>query len=308
MPPTPAPAVASVDVGTVRQRFNFDWAMSDPVDGVDTYWWWARSVRVDPGEVIADDDNGSLWSVPFTTDGADEVTFGTPVRVRETFVPVGQGDGVTASAVVARRGQRVAASGLDRPAKPKPHTSASSTIEGQEARMTEEQLARIGLPADATDDQIDARIDALAALEDPTPDPAVVTDPPITEPTAAREPVAASGLVSVDAATLEQLHADASAGREAREQQRAEDRDRVIGAAVAEGRIAPARREHYRTLWASDADGTRTLLTAAPDAGGLAPGLIPLSELGHAGGADASSADAEYDRVLAARGLKPARQ
>lgn len=278
MPPIPAP-VASVDVGTIRHRFNFDWAMSDPVDDVDTYWWWARSVRVDPGEVIADDDEGNLWSVPFTTGGEDAVTFGAPVRVRETFVPVGQGDGVTASAVVARRGQRVAASGLDRPAKPQPHTSASSTIDGQEARMTEEQLARIGLPADATDEQIDVRIDALAALEDsaPEPDAPVVPDPPITEPTdqPMLDPAVQERELVALRAALTRLSASETdlAARE-----RSATRERVLSAAVASGRITPHERG---AVWEPFYDASPAAATERLES--LPATRVPLSELGHAG-------------------------
>src|ERR1044072_7770248 len=73
--PMPETVAASVDVNTIRERFNFDWAMSEPVDGLDTYYWWAISVRVDPAEVIAEDEEGQLWSVSWSTGGKNENTF-----------------------------------------------------------------------------------------------------------------------------------------------------------------------------------------------------------------------------------------
>ena len=73
---------------------------------------------------------------------------------------------------------------------------------------------------------------------------------------------------------------------------------RVIAAAVAEGRIPTSRIRHYADAWQANPDGTRTLLTAAPDKGGLAPGLPP-SGAQTAG----QQADREYRDVLAARGL-----
>jgi hypothetical protein len=42
-------------------------------------------VWVDPNQVIADDDEGHLFRVPFTTDDNGNVTFGDPVRVMQEF-------------------------------------------------------------------------------------------------------------------------------------------------------------------------------------------------------------------------------
>lgn len=273
------PVRASVDIATVRDRFNFDWAMSDPIDGVDTYWWWAISIRVDPAEVIADDGEGNLWSVPFTTDGEDQVTFGEPVRVRQTFVPVQAGEGVMATAVVTRRRQQVLAEQLDRPTKPDRESNpaaASAGPDNEEHPMDDtvrQALARQhGLDPDtATEDEVNAAV--IAASETPEPEE---TPAPEAEHVETPEPVAASA--AVDPEALAQLQADAAAGRQAAETLATQARDTAINAAIGEGRIAPARRAHYEAAWAADQDGTRRLLTASVDDGGLAPGLVPVGK------------------------------
>lgn len=276
-----APAtLASVDVSTVAHRFNWEWA-TDPqsFDGADTYWWYAVSVRVDPAEIIADDGEGNLWSIPFSTDGEDQVTFGTPVRVRETFVPVAAGEGVMATAAVSRSRQRVLANQLERPEKPPRENTnpaaASAGPDNEEHPMDDtvrQALARQhGLDPDtATEDEVNAAVIAAAETSEPE---AEVTETPAVEETP--EPVAAA---TVDPDALAQLQADAAAGRQAAETLATQARDTAITAAIGEGRIPPARRAHYEAAWTADPDGTRRLLTASVEDGGLAPGLVPVGK------------------------------
>jgi hypothetical protein len=310
----PAPGMASVDSALIRERFNFDWATSDPVEGLDTYWWWARSVRVDPNEVIADGDDGTLWRVPFSTDGVDAVTFGTPVRVAETYVDVDAPDGAAATAIVTRRRQRVAAAALAKPTKTARSSSeaaaraaAASTATTEETVMELSALRQaLGLSEDTPDEEVLAAA-AERLSESTTEETTEETTEPTEVSTDTTTPVPASAsAVAIDPGTLEQLRADAAAGRQAREQQQRDDRDRTITAAIGEGRITRARRAHFEAAWNADPEGTRTLLTADPDKGGLAPGLVPVSEIGHAGGdnPNRSATDAQYDQVMAARGLK----
>jgi hypothetical protein len=210
--PGPATApIASVDTGTIRQRFNYDWATdSDNGADQDTYWWWARSIRVDPNEVIADDDEGGIWSIPFTTDGTDDVTFGTPVRVAETFIPVQAGEGAAATAVVQRRRQRVAASALERPSKPtRPNQAAAESAPANERNPMDaavlQALARQhGLdPETATEDQVNAAVLAAPARPDVTPPRPRRPEPDAGDPGrpgAGRTPAPAAGCsVTVDA-------------------------------------------------------------------------------------------------------------
>lgn len=102
-------------------------------------------------------------------------------------------------------------------------------------------------------------------------DPA--TAQPTTQPATA---VASADVVQLDRATYDQLRTGAQAGLAAHQRQITEDRDTIITAAIREGRIAPARRQHWETKWSADQEEVRTLLTAAVDKGGLAPGLVPV--------------------------------
>lgn len=109
-------------------------------------------------------------------------------------------------------------------------------------------------------------------------DPAVEqpTTSPSTTPT---EPVqAADGTVRLDAETYRTLMTGAQHGTQAFARQTREDRDRVIVDAVADGKIPPSRAEHWEQAWERDPEGTRTLLTASVEQGGLAAGLLPVGD------------------------------
>lgn len=292
---------ASVDVNTIRERFNFDWAMSEPIDGLDTYYWWAISVRVDPNEVIAETPEGELYAVTWKTDGKDEITFeGEPTRVREEFVPVA----ASATSVVAklrdRKDQRVLASNLERPEKPAPKTAASSQPDPQEDEMDIDLAAlrgRLGLPDDATEEQINEAL----AKEPETPEapetPATPTDEiPETPEVEAPDPVAASaelpeGFVAVPADKWEQVQAGAIAGGELASTTETGKRDDTFVEACKDGKVAPADKAGLYTMHANPETRERfyTLLTAEVKDGGLAKGLVPVSELGEAGGDEVSA-------------------
>jgi hypothetical protein len=143
---------------------------------------------------------------------------------------------------------------------------------------------RLSLPADADEAAILAAVDELteAATAPPTPTP---------------EPVAAStppGTVLVDETQLADLRAAAEDGRAAREQQRTEARDAAISAAIGDGKIPPARKEHWEKAWAADPDGTRQTLAS------LAPGLVPVADLGTPGGDE--DLDGDFDRLHSVKG------
>lgn len=94
------------------------------------------------------------------------------------------------------------------------------------------------------------------------------------------------GVVAVDKAQLDALRADAAAGREARAQQEREGRERLVAAAISDGRIAPARREHWIAALEADA-GMADVLA------GLEKGLIPVNgAIGHDGEPERGDLDA----------------
>jgi hypothetical protein len=282
----PAAPASSLSVSTdvVWQRFNFDWAMGENDAEQDTYWWWARDIRVDPDEVIADDEAGNLWSVPFTTDGANDVTFGEPVAVRQTFVPL------------AAAAQRVVASFArpTKPPRPPAANAANARPEPEGVTMDDavrEVLAGMGIdPETATEAQVQAATtlaETRPAETPPTepapgdpppgtqPQPVPGTQPPPDQPPAppapaeqpgtappappaqqpdqpgAAVPVAAgaAGLtVAVDRAQWEDTQREIALSRRDRRATECQQLDATALAAVHDGRIAPSVRDSWRAV------------------------------------------------------------
>lgn len=286
------PAQASVDVGVVRDRFNFDWTMSDPIDGTDTFWWWARSIRIDPAEIIADDGEGNLWSVPFSTDGANEVTFGEPVSVRETFVPVAVSEGAAATAMVTRSRQRVLATQLARPDKPARPGTATAAADDQEVTAMDaaELRSTLGLPEDATDDQVRERLAQL---------PPVTTggDPDVEEEDDTGGDAAAAevpdGMVLIGADRLAELEAAVGQVGDLVAARATEERDRFLGQMATEGRLSRAERPHFERMYASDQEATVGYLRARVP-------VVPVSERGHA----ATETTTDQDAFAASRATR----
>jgi ATP-dependent protease ClpP protease subunit len=169
------------------------------------------------------------------------------------------------------------------PGRQTPAASADGTTRTNQERggtvaFSDEQLTtmrqRLGLAADADEATITAAFDeALNERAEPT----------VTLP---------EGVVAIDSATLEQLRAAALRGDQARAQQETDARTTLVDAAVADGRIAPARRDHWVSALAADPGAADTLA-------GLEKGLIPIgNEIGHAGlGPSTTDADALYASV-----------
>lgn len=125
---------------------------------------------------------------------------------------------------------------------------------------------RLGIPADAQvdDEGILAAVDtALAARQESYTPP--------------------EGTVLMDASQLADLQAAAEEGRQARQQQVRAEREQLVDAAVNDGRIPPARRDHWLNLLEKDDEGGRQALAS------LAPGTIPLAPVGYTGGVDEAS-------------------
>jgi hypothetical protein len=260
LPTVPGQPAASVSVDRICQVFNFEWATSEPVEGLDTYWWWVRDVRVDPDEVIATDGEGGVFRVPYSTDGEHDVTFGEPVEVRETYVDV-TGAAAAASAAQARHGQRVLANQLARPEKPARDNPAATRPRPEEGAMSpgidiaalrsRTGLSETELPDDATEDQINTALQATPAepVAEPETEPEATPETaPVTEPEATpeSEPAAASRTVAVDRTQFEQMQRDAAAGAAARREQLSAALDRDADDAVLDGRITPASRGEWR--------------------------------------------------------------
>ena len=142
-------------------------------------------------------------------------------------------------------------------------------------------LKRLGV-TDANAD--DATI--LAALDEALEERADETAPTASIP---------EGTVLVDAGRFAELEAQAAAGAQARAQQDAERRDRLVATALNEGRISAANRAIWRERLDADEDGTAALLATLPKSG-----AVPTEEIGYTGGEDESSEDSLYASIYPA--------
>lgn len=155
-------------------------------------------------------------------------------------------------------------------------------------QLSDEQAASLraqyGLPETATLDEI---LGAALTGQAPTPPAADPATPPAgtQTPAAPAAPAAVpagqqvpEGAVLVDAEQWRETQVAASEGREARARQVSEDRDRIVSAAVAEGRIPPSRRDHWRAMLDADPQGTPTVLASFQ-----VGASVPTVPLGHSG-------------------------
>ncbi|MGO4143708.1 head maturation protease, ClpP-related [Paenarthrobacter sp. YAF11_1] len=163
------------------------------------------------------------------------------------------------------------------PAEPKdtthPQEEGTDTMSDALKKGLRERLG-ISAEANLNDDALLAAVDEVLAEQD----------------TAA--PTAAAGTVVLDEAQYADLQAAAAEGREARNQQLAAERAAIVDSAVNDGRIPPARRDHWINALAADPGIAETLA-------GLAPGLVNLSPAGYTGGVDQASDedDTYYSKV-----------
>lgn len=162
---------------------------------------------------------------------------------------------------------------------PKPPTaSAGGTTQPEGAAVVDfndQQITalreQVGFPADADAGTIVAAVtEALTESADP-----------------AETPQIPEGMALVETTVLDELRNGARQGTEARQRQLTEDRDRAIEDAIRTGRTTPARREHWQNAWNADPDGTAQILAS------LAPGLVPVDEVGHAGDVDTAAKTAD---------------
>lgn len=109
----------------------------------------------------------------------------------------------------------------------------------------------------------------------------------------AEEPTLPEGVIPVEASVLEVLKVEAQAGREAIEAQKASERSAVVEAAIKEGKVAPARRDHWISALEADNEGTLAVLAS------LAPGLIPTTPEGVTDSPDTvlSDEDQLYNKI-----------
>lgn len=174
------------------------------------------------------------------------------------------------------------------PVEPPPTTTEGAGMDPVLIRQA------LGLSPEATDEEVAAAFAAGTTTPAPEPEPTPEPTPEIETPEPPA-PVPTAGTVTIDEATLAELREAAQQGVAARARQLNEDRDRTIAAAIGDGRIPPARRDHWLASWKADPDGTKATLAS------LAPGLVPLQDAGVPGPAEGSTEQFDdIDRLFSA--------
>lgn len=183
-------------------------------------------------------------------------------------------------------------------------SEASETEGGAVVALPDYLAEALGIDASADEDTIKAKLAEFKKSDD-----AKIEDDADAKPEAiAAATGVVNGVVQIEQSQLDELKAAAAQGVEARARQIAEDDERVVMAAIGQGKIAPARKQHWLDSLKADRDGTKQVLAS------LAAGLIPTSEVGHQGVAgqvgfegapDAEHQSKEYahSRVMAALGI-----
>ena len=152
--------------------------------------------------------------------------------------------------------------------RPQPTEAEAVNERGSRMATLQESLAGLlGIDAEADEDAIMA-----AARERLNVQPVEVTVEPTLEVVTAV--AAKAGLTMVNSDALASLWEQARAGAEAREQQVRERHEAVVNQAITEGRIPPARRDHWLNQLSIDPEGITGVINSLP-------AVIPLEPLGH---------------------------
>ncbi len=146
---------------------------------------------------------------------------------------------------------------------------------GTMAAIPQSWRDRLGLTETATEEEVNNALDKLLGETE--------------------KPKIQVGVTMIEDSVLDQLRADAAAGREAQIDDR---RQRTVENAIKAGKIAPSRRDHWLAAIEADEEGATATLNA------LAPGLIPVTALGTEIDEADGVEDAEYFAVYSEGGVK----
>jgi len=280
---------AAMNIEDVRTRY-YEF-LDDAGDA--TKFWWIRGMRLDPDELIVDDDDGHLFRVGFDIDG-DDVTFENPAQVVLDYkdVPASMAAGIAASALVGEGEDAIIYATR---AESRPDTTNTG------GDMTRAELcASLGLPVEATDEQIQAAtsrvIASSTADEESTEESTESTEGTEEESTeeategdegdeSTDDDVQAGSrprAVTVDAAAFESLQRDAALARRHEEERVAAANEQIVDAAIRDGRFPPSARASY--LSQLNNSGSRQATIEFINS--LQAGVIPVRERGSTGAAD----------------------
>jgi Mu-like prophage I protein len=275
------------------------------------YSMWITEFEIDPLQlIVCDDSSGKYFRVGVNLSG-DEFTFDPPVEVAIQYQDVPASQSTTARARASltwasreesRKGMpipRVSPADAAKRIHKAPVAGQANGPSNQEGSVMDSAKIReaLGLAADAPDDDVRAVLAAAGLAPNPTTEPTPPTtttnpgtpnDPELPPTLPNPSQASASGAILLDPAQYAALRTAAARGEQAWRQMREQEGDRVLDEAIRAGKFAPARRDHYKALWAADPDGTRQLID------GLAANVIPLSVAGFPGVGDESEQDLIY--------------
>jgi hypothetical protein len=312
--PNTQQVAAGVTTEDVRRAFY----SSDYGKGWDK---WIEEMQLGPDVqlIVMDDASGTRARVPVTIgdgDGEDAVTFAEPVAVvvrYEDAPKVAAAAGARWVAWASKAESRPDAPGEPGDSNP-PVDDTSTTTEGaasvqpppeqtpvtdpvsgpttkerlNEMEFSDEQLAalraKLGLPEDATLDPT-ALVDGIEKLTassgDGSPGKTTHKNTP--------------GTVTVDQQVWDDMQTRINRLEQIRASQERSNRERAVDDAIAAGKFAPSRREHWLRVYEADPEGTTNLLA------GLTPGQVPTSDYGMPGVGDGpDSLDAEFAHIFPA--------
>lgn len=275
----------------VRTAVNVDDVRRAYYDTLSADEWslWVREIQLDPNSlIVTNDDTGELFKVGFEVNGST-IEFDEPVLVEIQYV-----EKVSASSAESGDNRKVAVfASRD---ESRDNTDKETEMDPKKIR------ASLGLPEDATDEQVfaeQARLRDLAASaeedkgQEPASDESDDEDEG-DEPETSEDGEAGDGdgpeTKRVDAKVLEQLKRDAAEGVAARKEQLTERRESILASAVKAGKISPKSKDAWRAKLKAAPEATEQELDE------LEAGLIPVKETPVEASAEAG--DAGYDRSM----------
>ena len=142
-------------------------------------------------------------------------------------------------------------------------------------------ISEPGQPTERTDEMYDILMaglrDRLGITDAEISEDAVLAalDEVLTEQAEAPTAALPQGVVAIESAVVDGMRAELAELRTFREEKADADRAALVEAAILDGRIPPARREHWQAALKADEEGMAPVLAS------LAPGTVPLIEIGH---------------------------
>ncbi|ORA24896.1 head maturation protease, ClpP-related [Mycobacterium aquaticum] len=170
-----------------------------------------------------------------------------------------------------------------RQAAPAPSARADDGPEGgpvpkEEAAVATNKavLDALGLPEDASDEDVIAKINEGKGSGEGAPPDGKPTEPDAAAVEAATKAAAAVGLTLVDPGTLATMRTNSELGAQAHAALETQRISAAVDAAISLGKIPPARKDHFVALMRADEVGTTKLLADIPP-----ETAVPMTELGH---------------------------